>query len=151
MAVPTSVLDKYAERSDNHIGILELMVEALTLQTWKKEVHGSYWTYFVDSDRVNGSMLNKSSASLRAYDSSLVIGRIWWEAVINRSCLHIWIVKSDSNPADEPSRDDVAIMEKLRAISTTPVVPEYVFRQFSEVSPSNAPSLVSVEFVIACD
>ena len=90
-------------------------------------------------------MLNKSPATLRAYDSSLVIGRIWLEAAINRSCLHILRVESDSNPADEPSREAVALMEKLGAITKAPVVPEYVIRPFSEASLSNAPSLVCVE------
>ena len=117
---------------------------ALTLHTWRKELQGSCWTYFGDSDGVNGSMLNRSSPNLKAYDSSLAIGRIRLEVSVNHSCLQISRVESDSNPAYEPSRDAVALMEELGAISKAPVVPEYVFRPFSEASPSNALSLVSV-------
>ena len=108
------------------------------MRPWDSKSGGSYWSFFGDNDGVNGSMLNESSAILRAYDSSLVTGRIWLEAAIDRSCLHIWRVESDSHPADESSRDAVALMETLGAIFRAPVVPEYVLPPFSEASPSHA-------------
>ena len=115
-----------------------------------KEVQGRYWTYFGDNSGVNGSMLNKSSASLRTFDSSLVIGRTVLEAAINRSCLHTWRVEPDSKPADEPSRNAEELMEKRGAIFKALVVSEHVLRPFSKASPSKAPGLVGVEPVIAC-
>ena len=85
--------------------MIELLAAVVAVQTFREEIRGKLVLLFIDSEPVEAALIKGYSAK---EDVCELVG-IFWELVLELRCsVYIDRVPADSNPADNPSRGDVA-------------------------------------------
>lgn len=132
----------FSARGDQQIAGLELLAIALAFSTWegaRRRVPSSARARGVRSytgllrDRaiavwsdnvVAEGSLRKGSA--KAWDHTCIVHALWLRAAVLRAALWIYRVDTKCNPADAPSRGDFALLRRLAATWSEPVLaPEF--------------------------
>jgi len=116
---PISVLSKFQTRSDEQIMGLELLAVLLGFVTLRSRLKGKLVRVWEDNKGAEGSLRKGSS---RSQDHNLIIHGIWLLAAKSNFGIFVERVPSHENIADDPSREDYALMKELGATWVPPVL-----------------------------
>ncbi len=81
---------------------------------------------------------------------NLVAGKCWMELALRQVCLRAWRVESKSNLRDGPTRSDVQWVDRLGAVYTDPVLPDWLYRVWSLRSPLLIHPVTRADVVLGC-
>ena len=102
--VPKLIVQRWFPRK-TQVCMIELLAAVVAVQTFREEIRGKLVLLFIDSEPVEAALIKGYSAK---EDVCELVG-IFWELVLELRCsVYIDRVPTDSNPADNPSRGDVA-------------------------------------------
>ena len=65
---------------------------------------------------------NVRKGSAKTFDHTCLVHAIWTHAMKQNLGLHVVRVPTKENPADDPSREDYALMERIGAVRVRPPV-----------------------------
>ena len=122
MIVPANVWDCFLERSDDQIGMQELLAIPLAFETFESLVKGTLCTIFVDNNGVLGNLIKGSSI---AADLNQAIGSLWLDIARLQIGLHAVRVESKANIADGPTRGFLSLLGELGASFVPPKLPSW--------------------------
>ena len=124
MECPRSVWLQLMNRDDGQICSLELLAVLLLVATLPEEVKGKALTVYIENEGVRSSIV---SASCKAADHNLVIGKLWELLAVLRSCVDWRRVESKANIADLPSREDeIGWSGRFNATRREPRLPDFL-------------------------
>ena len=102
--VPKLIVQRWFPRK-TQICMIELLAAVVAVQTFREEIRGKLVLLFIDSEPVEAALIKGYSAK---EDVCELVG-LFWDLVLELRCsVYIDRVPTDSNPADNPSRGDVA-------------------------------------------
>ena len=102
--VPKPIVQRWFPRK-TQICMIELLAAVVAVQTFREEIRGKLVLLFIDSEPVEAALIKGYSAK---EDVCELVG-LFWDLVLELRCsVYIDRVPTDSNPADNPSRGDVA-------------------------------------------
>ena len=94
----------------NPIGPLEAYAALIALRSWGEQLRGSNVTWWIDNSGVQAAMIAGNS-DCKA--TNMISSEIWLLAAELDICLWVERVRSKSNIADVPSREDTSVEEVL--------------------------------------
>ena len=130
--LPEAIWDLLIPRGDHQIGVQETLAVVLALGTFQGALRGKLVLSFIDNDGVRA---NIQSGSSRAPETNGLIGSMWLHIASQRIGLYTARVESKANIADGPSRFDFDLMERLGALSVSPVWPPWTDHFWSIADP----------------
>ena len=102
--VPKPIVQRWFPRK-TQICMIELLAAVVAVQTFREEIRGKLVLLFIDSEPVEAALIKGYSAK----DDVCELVGLFWDLVLELRCsVYIDRVPTDSNPADNPSRGDVA-------------------------------------------
>ena len=126
--LPQDVWEQLNPRGDHNIGSQEMLAAVMGLHTWKDKFAGHCLSFFGDNAGVVGPMIRGSS---NARETNALTGRMWMHVACDDIAIMIYRVKSESNPADGPSRGKFDLMLHLCAEDVAPKFHPWAYELWS--------------------
>ena len=128
--VPKSVQKRWLTRKTQIVPV-EMIAAVLALTTFSDRIRNCDMIILIDSEAVEAALVKGYSSK---EDLCLLISKFWDEVFDLKVRVFIDRVSTDSNPADWPSRNDLATGEKAGWATVEAVWPAYLLKWFWSTS-----------------
>ena len=123
LKTPDDVWEQLLDRGDFQIGFQELLGLLLAWGTFGHLLKGACWLAFVDNDGVLHAVMKGGGGGPESF---ACIGHLWLDLAEAQVDLHVGRVESAANPADGPTRDSLALLQRMKAVWMQPRLPSWV-------------------------